>query len=195
MNNNKNLADNMLNRSILKEPDVIYEQRVKYITVSSLERNTTTFPNPGKFTITLQNELRNLVSFELIQAILPNVNSVLDEPYLLLKIDELQDVMESNNRNIADSFAIVQLAPAINGPSHSFINTDKRTYENTTKEFITPKASLAKLSITMTDLTGQEFDFRTGGTPLDDKSIQLTFIFKAIVLEKQRAPLNVRGVY
>lgn len=193
--NNKNSQDSMLNRSILKEPNVEYTERVKYITVSSLERNTTTFPNPGKFTIPLQNELKNLVSFELIQAILPNVNNILDEPYLLLKIDEMDDVMESNDRNITDSFAIVQLAPAIVGPTNSFINTDKRTYENTTKEFITPKASLAKLSITLTDISGQEFDFRKIGTTLTDKSIQITFIFKAIVLEKQRKPLNVRGVY
>jgi hypothetical protein len=193
--NNKNSQDSMLNRSILKEPNVQYTERVKYITVSSLERNTTVFPNPGKFNVTLQNELKNVVSFELIQAILPNVNNILNEPYLLLKIDEMDDVMESNDRNIADSFAIVQLAPAIIGPANSFINTDKRTYENTTKEFITPKASLAKLSITMTDISGGEFDFRTVGTPLTDKSIQITFIFKAIVLEKTRTPLNVRSVY
>ena len=194
-NSQKKINDDMLNRSILKEPNVSYAQRVKYITVCSLERNTTTFPNPGKFSITLANELRNIASIELIQAILPNVNDILDEPYLLLKIDELEDVMESTNRNIADSFAIIQMASEVKSTGTGFINTDKRIYENTVKEFITPKASLAKLSLTLTDINGQEFDFRTLGTPLDDKSIQITLIFRAVVLEKERAPLNVRSVY
>jgi hypothetical protein len=193
MNNNTNnntWKKEMVQHSVNQEPNITYQEVVKYITISSLERDTTVFPNPGKFTVTLAQELRNITSIELIQAIIPNVNSVTNEPYLLLKIDELEDVMISNDRNISDAFALIQLAQPVGG----FIHTDKRTYENTTKTFLTPKANLSKLSIQFTNLFGNVFDFK-GASAVGDKSIQVTMVFKVVTLEKQREVLNFRSVY
>jgi hypothetical protein len=196
MNNNRNNTNNnswkkqMVQHSVNQEPDITYQEVIKYVTISSLERDTVIFPNPGKFTITLAQELRNITSIELIQAIIPNVNSVTNEPYLLLKIDELEDVMISNDRNISDAFALIQLAQPVGG----FIHTDKRTYENTTKTFLTPKANLSKLSIQFTNLFGNVFDFK-GASVVGDKSIQVTMVFKVVTLEKQREVLNFRSVY
>lgn len=194
-NNDKN-TDNinwnkeMIQHSINQEPNITYQEVVKYITISSLERDTAVFPNPGNFNITLAQELKNIISIELIQAIIPNVNSVTNEPYLLLKIDELEDVMISNNRSISDSFALIQMAQPVGG----FIHTDKRTYENTTKTFLTPKANLSKFTIKFTDLFGNVFDFK-GASAVGDKSIQTTLVFKVIILEKQREVLKFRSVY
>lgn len=188
--NNINWNKEMVQYSVNQEPDINYQEVVKYITISSLERDTTVFPNPGRFTITLAQELKNITSIELIQAIIPNVNSVTNEPYLLLKIDELEDVMISNNRNISDAFALIQLAQ----PVGNFIHTDKRTYENTTKTFLTPKANLSKLTIQFTDLVGTVFDFK-GASAVDAKSIQTTLVFKVVTLEKQREVLKFRSVY
>lgn len=193
MNNNTdniNWKNEMVQRSINQEPDITYQQVVRYITISSLERDTTVFPNPGRFSLHLSKELKNIISIELIQAIIPNVNSVTSEPYLLLKIDELEDVMESNDRNISDAFALIQMAQ----PTGGFIHTDKRVYENTVKTFLTPKASLSKMTLKITDLVGNEFDFK-GVNSVLNKSIQVTFVFKAIVLEKQREVLKFRSVY
>ena len=187
---NINWKNEMVQHSINQEPNISYQEVVKYITVSSLERDTTTFPNPGKFTIELAQELKNITSIELIQAIIPNVNSVTNEPYLLLKVDEIEDVMLSNNRHISDAFALLQLAQPVGG----FIHTDKRTYENTTKTFLTPKANLSKLTIELTDLFGTVFDFK-GVTEANAKSIQVTLIFKITTLEKQRDVLKFRSVY
>lgn len=188
--NNKGWNKEMVQHSVNQEPNITYQEVVKYITISSLERDTTVFPNPGKFTITLAQELKNITSIELIQVILPNVNSVTNEPYLLLKIDELEDVMISNDRNISDAFALIQLAQPVGG----FIHTDKRTYENTTKIFLTPKASLSKMTIQFANLFGNVFDFK-GETAVGDKSIQVTLVFKVVTLEKQREVLNFRSVY
>ena len=187
---NINWKNDMVQRSIQQEPNITYQEVVRYITISSLERDTAIFPNTGRFNINLARELKNIVSIELIQAIIPDVNSVTNEPYLLLKIDELEDVMESNNRNISDSFALIQMA----SPVGKFINTDKRIYENTVKTFLTPKANLSKMSITITDLLGNEFNFR-GSANVLDKLIQVTLVFRAVVLEKRRDVLAFRSVY
>jgi hypothetical protein len=179
--------------SISQEPDLQYEKKVHYLTISSKDRNITAYPNVNQYSIKFPNEFKNIHSIELIQAIIPDQNDVQDEPYLLLQIDEIQDVMVSNDKNISNSFAILQLAAPTR--SGTFIQIDRRIHEYTVKYYDTPKAYLSKMSITILDSEGNPFNFGTDTPSPPNKIFQNTFIFKIVTLEKQRRVLNHRNVY
>lgn len=178
--------------SVSQEPDIEYDLQTYYLCVSSKDRNFSQYPNVNKYTIHLRNEYKNVSTIELVQAILPAKNNVDHEPYLLLNIDEIEEVVHSNDTNIANSFAILQLAPPVT--TNGFIQIDKRIHENTIKYFKTPKASLSKMSITITDSSGIPFDFGTDSDP-PEKEYQNTFVFKIQTLEKKRSSLNSRNVF
>jgi hypothetical protein len=182
--------------SVQQEPNIEYEEVNYYLTVSSKERNVSLYPNVNNYVVHFQKEFKNISSVELIQAIIPDRNDVINEPYLLLKIEELEDVMVSNDKHISDAFAILQLA----APSSSghFIQLDKRIHENTVKYFRIPKASLSKMTIKITDYDGVLFDFLDGSTDNVNnpvKAYQNTFVFKIVCLEKKRAQLSHRNVF
>jgi hypothetical protein len=178
--------------SVSQEPNIEYETITHYLVVSSRDRDTTAYPSPSQYTIHLQNDFKNITSMELIQATIPDKNSVTAEPYLLLKIDELEEVMHSNDRNMSDAFAILQMAPPVT--TGGFIHIDKRIHENVVAYFGTPKSSLSKLSINITDLAGTSFNFGND-SPAPLKALQNTFVFKIETLEKKRNVLNHRNVF
>lgn len=177
--------------SISQEPDIKYRTRDNYLTVSSADRDITTYPSSSSFVINLDKEYKNISSVELIQAIVPDQNSVTAEPYLLLKVKELDNTMDSNNKQIYDSFAILQVcSPTVPG---SFLQIDKRIFENVTLNYRTPKANLSKLTISITDSLGNIFDF--GGSGTATKAYQSLFVFKITTLDTERNLLNSRNVY
>lgn len=196
-NDLKNAYDQNYNKSfsISQEPDIVYEQVENYISISSRDRNRTNHPNVNSYTITFPVEFRNIASVELIQAIIPAQNDVDQEPYLLLTIDELPDVMISNDKFIANSFAILQLSSPVT--AGGFIQIDKRIHENTVLTFRSPKANLAKMTVSIRDCLGNLFDFGsdTSAPTTPSKNLQNTFIFKVVTLEKRRAQLSHRNVY
>lgn len=182
--------------SVNQEPNIEYEEVNYYLTVSSKERNVSLYPNVNSYVVHFQKEFKNIYSVELIQAIIPDRNDVVNEPYLLLKIEELEDVMVSNDKHVSDAFAILQLAPP--SSSGNFIQLDKRIHENTVKYFRIPKANLSKMTIKIVDYDGVPFDFLNGATdnvssPV--KAYQNTFVFKVVCLEKKRAQLSHRNVF
>ena len=194
-NNYKNVYTPSANEqlSVKQENDIEYEEIVKYITVSSRDRDTTTYPSVSRYVVQFATEVKNITSIELIQAMIPDKNNVLEEPYLLLKIEELEDVMISNDRHVSDSFAILQLAaPTTPG---GFIMIDKRIHEHTVKYYRTPKASLNRMTITITDAYGTQFDFGSDSPDPPIKNLQNTFVFRVVTLEKKMNKLNQRTVY
>lgn len=177
--------------SVIQEPDIKYEERDHYLIVSSADRNITRYPSSSNFVIELENEYKNISSIELIQAIVPDKNNVTDEPYLLLKVQELENTMDSNNKHIYNSFAILQVcSPTVPG---SFLQIDKRIFENVTLNYKTPKASLSKLTIQVTNFNGQIFDF--GGSGTTNKANQCLFVFKITTCDSHRNILKNRNVY
>jgi hypothetical protein len=177
--------------STQQEPNIEYENVDYYLTVSSKDRDTTQHPSESNYVINFQQEFKNIHSVELIQAIVPDKNDVTNEPYLLLQIEELENFMISVDRNVSDAFAILQLCrPTTPG---TFIQIDKRIHENVVKYFKTPKSTLARMSIKVTDCDGGLFDF--GGTSSSNKEFQNTFVFKIVCLEKKRSTLAHRNVF
>jgi hypothetical protein len=179
-------------RSISQENNIEYEKKMHYLSISSKDRDTTAFPNVNRYVINFQKEYKNLHSIELVQAIIPSKNNVISEPYLLLHIDEIDNVIDSNDTNISNSFAFLQIAQP--DTNNGFIQMDSRIQEYTVKYYDTPKASLSRMSITIKDDSGNPFDFGEQQMSLD-KQDQNTFIFKITTLEKKRKQLNFRSVY
>ncbi len=178
-------------KSVIYEKNISYNERVDYFTVSSKDRDVSIFPKSNRYTIQLQKEYKNIVRIELIQAVIPDQNSVLLEPYLLLQIDELDSFISSNDNNISKAFSIIQLSiPASSG---AFVNVNKSDYENVILEYKTPRASLSRLSIRICDSDGLPFEF--GGDSTLTKAYQNLFIFKVTTLEKSRSDINTRALY
>lgn len=176
--------------SVIQEPNIKYDYYDYYFVVSSASRDITNYPSESNYVVSFDTPYKNVHSIELIQAIIPDKNSVTSEPYILLNIDEISDTMKSNNQPLLNAFAIIQLTtPVVN---NKFINTDKRIHENIPKIFHTP-ISLSKMSIKLTDSNGVVFDF--GGTSSTDKEHQNTLVFKITCYEKSRASINFRNVY
>lgn len=177
--------------SLSHEPNISYTSRIEYFTISSRDRDYVAYPKSSNFVIQLPKEYKNIKRIELIQAIIPDKNNVQSQPYLLLKIDELEDVIQSVDSNISDAFAIIQLTtPPITG---TFIAVDKRTFENCALHFKTPKAKLSRMTITLTDYAGNPFDF--GGDGANNIAYQSLYIFKVITLETNRESINQRNVF
>lgn len=177
--------------SVEQELNIEYKKHNNYLTISSKDRDVSIYPKSTQFVIDLDTEYRNITSVELITAIIPDQGAVQQEPFLLLNIKELDVLNKSNNKQICDSFAMLQLTPPT--VSGTFIQIDKRTFENTTLEYHTPKSRLSKMSITVTDLDGNVFNF--GGDTTTDKSYQCYFVFKIVTLHTDRGSLNQRNVY
>jgi hypothetical protein len=184
----KNSNDTQL--SLVREPTITYSTYDYYLCVTSASRDLTQYPSESNYVVHFDTPYKNVSSIELIQTIIPDKNNVTYEPYLLLNIQEISDVMASNNQLLLDAFAIIQLAPPTT--TGKFINTDKRIHENIPKVFRTP-VSLSRMSIKITDNAGTVFDFGGGSTA--DKQYQNTMIFKITCLEKSRDSLNYRNVY
>ena len=178
-------------KSVIHEQDIKYREVVSYFTISSKDRDLSTFPKSNRYNINLDQEYKNVVRIELIQAIIPDKNSVLLEPYILLQIDELDNFIASKDNNISNSFSILHLTPpAVSG---SFINVNKAEYENITLEYKTPRASLNKFTIRLCDASGTPFEF--GGDSTLDKAYQNLFVFKIVTLEKSRNAIQTRSIY
>lgn len=173
--------------SVQQEPSIEYEKREHYLVVTSLNRNTTQYPNQNHYQITLDKEYKNVYQIELIQSILPDKNNITQEPYILLKVDEITETMDSVDTAISQSFAILCLP----SPTGNFLVIDKRIHENVVRTFIQPKAKLDKITITVSDHLGQPFNFGSG----TEKQLQNTFVFKLTTLEKKRDSLNHRNVF
>jgi hypothetical protein len=178
--------------STQQELDIEYENTNYYMTVSSKDRDTSRYTNVNRYVINFPTEFRNVSSIQLIQAIIPHKNSVDAEPYLLLKVEELEDVMVSLDRNVSDAFAILQMSAPVT--TNGFIQIDKRIHENTIKHYKTPKATLSKMTITVTDHAGTPFEFGSDSNP-PSKALQNTFVFKITCIEKKRKTLNIRGIF
>jgi len=192
-NDYTNVFSNNTNQqlSIQQEPNAVYDKNEHYLIVSSEDRDVSAYPSSSNFVLNLDKEYRNITCIELIQAIVPDKNNITSEPYLLLKINELENTMDSCNKQISESFAILQICnPTVAG---TFLQMDKRIYENVILNYQIPKANLAKLSIKITDSQGNIFEF--GGSGTTTKDYQCLFVFRITTLDTSRKSLNNRTVY
>jgi hypothetical protein len=190
-NFNTVFSDQNKNLSILQEPDIEYTRVDQYLIINSKERDVNSYPSASQFVLNLPQEYRNVSRIELIQCIIPDKNNVASEPYLLLNINELENTMESNNKAISDAFSILPLDQAT--VPGKFIKLVTQIHEKIILNYKTPKASLSKVTLSVTDSDGQIFDF--GGAGSIEKEFQCLFVFKITTLDKSQKSLNQRNLY
>lgn len=195
-NNYQRVFDNENNTplSVNQEPDLQYSKNVYYLKISSADRDPSIYASSSNFIVELPKEYKNVYSIELIQAIIPDQNNVTSEPYLLLTIDELdKHPMDAIDKSTSDAFAILMLSnpPLVPG---SFIAIDNTIHQNAVLYYPnTPKAKLSRMTIKITDVDGNLFDF--GGDGTTTKGYQSTFVFKVVQLERNTNVINTRNVY
>lgn len=179
--------------SVIQEPDIQYEDKIHYLAVESKARNLNAYPNPESYRVTFGDSYRNVKSIELIGATVPDKNNILSEPYLVLKIDEFDNI-ESSDSNTDNAFTILQLnTPNTTG---GFINLDMYLCAGTVKIFDTPLARLNTMTISFRDYNNNLFSFGddTAGSP-PNKALQNMLIFKITTMEVKRDKLQHRNVF
>lgn len=178
--------------STTKEPGVVYAERVDFLHVSSIDRNTVFYPKANNYRITFEDTFKNVKSIKLIGATLPNQNGILDNPSVIIQIDEINHLNFSSN-NINRGFAVLPLK----GPTRAtdgFIVPEMSCNLNSYVEFRTPLAKLNAFTINITGIDGQNIDFGDPDGSLD-KKYQNTFLFRVVTMEKSRDELHHRNVY
>ncbi len=182
---------NDIKYSLKYEEKIEYMQSEKFLVINSKDRNVTDYPNSNHFCIFFDDTFKNISKIELIQAIIPDKNSVTSEPYLLLNIDEISETMYANDKYISDSFAVLQLCKPIT--TGGFINIEKRIHENVVKYYNTPKSSLSKMTIKIMTTSGSLFDF--GGSGDLSKEYQVVLVFRITCIDKSTSEIKQRNVY
>lgn len=148
-----------------------------FVCVSSKDRNRAHYPSTSKFSVTLPHEIKDVLGVELIDSIIPNLNSVTDEPYLCLVVQELEGSVSSLDNSVGRATSILYLDNELTA-GKPFIHVKSRsdgiklTYNDTVK------SSLSKFTINVLTEDGSVFNFGTdnGASPL--KTLQTTFVFK-----------------
>lgn len=187
--------------SLSSEPSIHYNNYEYYINISSNNRDSTNYPLHYDYRINFDFPYKNIKSIELISVILPNQTAtssggnILNEPYFIIDIDELNYIEFPNNTSskALKGFGIIPLK----GPTQTvggFINPELGCIYNTSKIYKTPLASLNYLTIKIRDINGDLYDFgQTNGSTL--KQYQNSFVFKITTEEVSRKILNHRNVF
>lgn len=180
--------------SVKEEPNIKYtSQYTKYLQICSNDRNTNTYPKTNNFKICFE-KIKNVIEIELVSAILPNQNDILDEPYLVIEIDELPSNIEFSCGNIKKAFAMLPMKKA-NKDTASFIVPELGQNYKTTMKFKTPLASIQSFTISIKDLNGGLFDFAPSDALQDEKNLQTTFMFRVTSLEADMTSIQTRAIF
>lgn len=184
------ISQNDTQLSVLQEPNVKYDYKQDFLAINSGSRDKTLYPSPNNYVIELPKEYKNIKCIELLDATIPDKNDVTQQPYLLLNIKEINDVVDSIDPNIQKSFAVLKMDTPIK--SGYYITLDKICWEKMPKIYRQPKASLSKFSITITDRSGNLFNFLESNP--NDITADHCLFFKITSLENDRKDLNYRNI-
>jgi hypothetical protein len=170
----KSVKDNELNTK--------YNTRVEYLHVSSSDRDLTMYPDVNHYAVDLYKTFKNISSIELIQATIPNVTT--DDPYVILKISEIDPTVFSLNSYVDGAFAIIPFIAT----TGKWVNLNCNN-ELIQKIFVTPKSTLDRMTIDLYAKNGSLFSFGSSGLIDND------FVFKITTIEKDRSDINFHSVY
>ena len=176
-----------------------------FLSIDSSDRDRAKYPNPFKYTIHMTgssdhenvtgHRFKNVYSIELISAVLPNVDEIKDELYIILDIEELEDIgFDSSNQNLKGAYAKLVMQTHIND-NFLLLDSDnsrplKRIY------YPAPKASIDRLTIKLMKPNGDIIDLGPDSDPDQPpiKDIQNSFTFRIITKVPDTAPLGHRNV-
>ena len=173
------------------DPKVNFEVQRNFFLVSSAMRDKTLYPDPASFKITLPTVYRDIVSMELYGGVLPNLNGIALDAYLLLDMgSELNHILGADNNQW---FAILGLNRHTNS---LFMNLDKTNTDDVPIVFKPPKDKLTHFELKLKHPDGSAVSFGTesSGTP-SNMDIQVTYLFEIKTKVPQRIGLdrNIRS--
>ena len=193
---------NVSNRSLIHEPVMDYTVYDHYISISSNNRDATSYPLHYDYRINLDYPIKNVRKIEMISAILPNQGAasssgnILNESHLIIDIDEINYIEFPNNTGSVSGLKGFSILPLKNPTKTTggFINPELGCIYHKSKVFKTPMANLNHFSIKIRNYQGVLYDFgqANGST---DKEYQNHFVFKITSEEVNRNMLNHRNVY
>ena len=167
--------------------------REHIVHVDSRDRNRSIYAGTNEWKVRLEStgtdsgantgkKFDRVVSVELLHASLPNTNSVLDEPYLILDVEELRcnPVVSGTNITLKNAFTKLMLdttTDAFAKVTHCF-GQSKIAFE-------TP-ITLNSLTIRIYDDTGTLFNFGSDTSPPTavTETVQTSFTFKVTTIEQ-----------
>lgn len=176
--------------SLVKEPDMQYENTVHYLNISSSDRDTTNYPKQYDYLISLDKIYENTLSVEMISVIFPNSSGITSEPFLVFDIEELNTIDFALSSASHKGFAICPLKNP-NQVSGGFVLADFGCMYHTCSVFKTPK-KISKLRVRVRDVSGNLYTF--GGASVA-KQDQHSFVLKIVTSDASRKQLNHRNVY
>lgn len=176
----------------LIHPSKKVEKREYFVTIDSRDRDRNMWPSSSYFEVKCQGpngfrganlptKFLNVRCIELISAIYPNTNDVLNEMYLYLTVPEIDGTFEATN--LEGMKAIAKLVPhKIHG---SFIHANMDDYHNPRKVYKFPGVRIDRLTIQFKKWNGNIFDFGTDNPPSTAplNTVQTTVTFKITTLE------------
>lgn len=173
----------------LPQMNLIANPKPLYLHVDSNGRNRERYPNPSSYVFPLidsNNEVetpgeryRNIYEISLLSATVPNVATVLQQPYLILQIDEIGGHYDAAGAGCRKAFAKLYFDDV----GGSFLRVDKGIGDPAVRVFYPkPLASLARLTLSIRNPDGTLFNFGTDTTPPQSPNplLQNSFTFQII---------------
>jgi hypothetical protein len=170
-------------------------KKTQCIVVDSRNRNTTFYPNPGKYQIKFNASdtyvganigytLNNIYTVQLTECLLPKGFED-TYPYLILKIPELDNSLEGTNNILATAFAVLIPDRIVGNTVQCRVNGQCYCF----KKFIPTLASLGNFTIEIYTPDGDLYDFK-GSKEVNDASIQNMMIFEIVMKTLSRKMFN-----
>lgn len=193
------IADRGSVRPFLQPPqeNLIESPKPYYLSIESINRDRTKYPSPSEYVFSLvasdtangatRYSYRNIYEIALESVAIPNNQTILALPYLLLQIKEVQGHYDSAHTPTTKAFAKLYLKP-----QGAFMRLDKENCEPLVRVFYpAPLASLTKMSISICNPDGTLFNFGTDTAPPTPPNPEIqnsfTFSFKHRVVDVEDA--------
>jgi hypothetical protein len=155
-----------------------YHVERNFAFITSRDRNIAVFPKSTNFNITLPDDYNDVVSVELTAGTVPNLDGVVNEPYLLLSIKEFNHIKMSNGN---DYFSVLAIHK---GQSDLFFNLDRSSAAIMPRKFYSPLQRLTSITLELLKSDGKPLTF--GANSNIDAVNQVSFTFEIKTLSKNR---------
>lgn len=195
-----NFSDTLKNNPFHQNSDKSLVPRHYYISIDSRDRDRTQYPNPAQYRVEMKpvdgymgayisRDFKEIVSIELLSAVYPNTNNVLNNLYLVLVIPEIDDNYDATNTTTTKGFA--KLYPQATFGNHVHAKIDGVEYVR--KQWrVSNLKNLSKMTIELRLPNGNLFNFGTDTIPpiAINEDLQNSFTFKITVLEPDTSRLG-----
>jgi hypothetical protein len=186
------------------QKNLILNPNEHYLSIDSSDRDREKYPNPFRYTINMVGtsdtknvtgrRYKNVHSIELMSAILPNIDEIRNQMYIVLEIEELEDVgYDSSNPVVQRAFSKIVLCQcAMNG----FLTLDGDNSRPLYRVFFpSPRASIDRLTICIKTPTGNIITIPDNPPDEDPiKELQNSFTFRIVEKITDTEPLGHRNI-